>query len=271
MTPEEYQLLNELIAERFGIHHPPAKVEMLASKLRPRLQALNLERFQDYYLHLQYDFEAERPELSHAVTNNETYFFRETYQFQALFEDALRSLIDGASRPGVLRFLCAGCSSGEEPYTLNIYAQQHRIELAGTEVRVDAMDIDPRRLEIARAGIYGPNSLRSAGEDQIRRYFSRSGSDRYELGEIFRQGVQFYGGNILEPNDYPATGPFDALFCRNVLIYFSEEAIHRAITNFARALRPGGLLFLGHSESIIGISSAFETVRLKRCIAYRRV
>lgn len=271
MTPEEYQLLNEFISERFGIHHPSGKAEMLASKLLPRLQALNLTRFQDYYLRLQYDFLAEEAALSHAVTNNETYFFRETYQFQALFEDALRTLVQESATPGTLRFLCAGCSSGEEPYTLNIYAQQHRIELAGTDVRIDAIDIDPERVETARGGVYGPNSLRAAGEDQIRSYFTRSGSDRYELNLPYRDGVEFHGGNILDVWDYPASGPFDALFCRNVLIYFSESAIHRAITNFARALRPGGLLFLGHSESIIGVSSAFETVRLKRCIAYKRI
>ena len=271
ITPEEHQLIDELMSELIGIHFPENKRELLEAKLRPRLQQLHLQRYMDYFLRLQYDLEQELKMLAELVTNNETYFFRETYQFQALFEDAARGLIEDAVSPGSLRFLCAGCSSGEEPYTLKIYSGQHAIELGGAQCVIDAFDLDAHRLEMAETGEYGPSSLRAASEPQIRTNFVRVGADRYALQPLHREGVIFSHGNILEPATYPSSQLYDCLFCRNVLIYFSEPALRRAIANFAQFLRPGGLLFLGHSESIIGMSNEFEPVRLKRCIAYKRV
>jgi chemotaxis methyl-accepting protein methylase len=164
--------------------------------------------------------------------------------------------------------LCAGCSSGEEPYTLNIYARQ-----AGLTGRwaIDAFDIDVDRLRMAREAIYGVGSLRSTTEAQRAQYFSGFAADRWQLRRANREGVGFAYGNILDLDSFRKPQLYDAIFCRNVLIYFSEAAFQHAIANFARALRKGGLLFLGHSESLIGRSDRFETVRLERCIAYRKL
>lgn len=271
MTLEEHRLLNELISELSGVHFPVEKREVLEARLRPRLSALRLSRFMDYYLLLQYDGAAEIDHLTHEITNNETYFFRETRQFDGLFEEAAAELKRDPAVPGDLRVLCAGCSSGEEPYTVSIYAGAHPFQLAGAAVRIDGFDIDRKRVEIARRAEYRPRSLRTASEEQIRAYFVRSGTDRYTLRDRYRKNVEIGHGNILDRGTYPSTVPYDVIFCRNVLIYFSEPAIHRAIDCFAATLRPGGILFLGHSESIIGLSSSFETVRLEKCIAYRRV
>ncbi|MDX1502931.1 MAG: protein-glutamate O-methyltransferase CheR [Thermoanaerobaculia bacterium] len=268
---EEYRLLNELITDLIGVHFPPPKLAILESRLRPRLQQLQLDRFMDYYLVLQYDLDSELPHLTHLVTNNETYFFRETYQFEALFEDALDGLMGSATPAGrPLAVLCAGCSSGEEPYTLSVHAADIPKRRLAAGLVIDAIDVDQARLEAAERAEYGPNSLRVATEEQIRDCFRRSGTDRYTLLERFREGVAFAHGNILDRATYPRPAGYDVIFCRNVLIYFSETALHRAVQQFADALRPGGILFLGHAESIIGLSPRFETVRLKRCIAYRR-
>ena len=270
IAPEEYQLLNEFISERFGIHFPDGKEQVLATRLRPRLQALGLSRYMDYYLMLQYRLESEQEHLTRLVTNNETYFFRETTQFEALLEEAVERLLAGATADPSLRILCAGCSSGEEPYTLNIFAKTRPLALGGARLSIHAFDIDAARLATAEDGIYGPSSLRATSEEQIHRYFARSGTDRFSLRDRYRQDVTFSAGNILQPGSYRAGAPYDVLFCRNVFIYFAEDALRRALRSFASVLRPGGLLFLGHAESIIGISDDFETVRLARCIAYQR-
>ncbi|MFQ5350184.1 MAG: CheR family methyltransferase [Thermoanaerobaculia bacterium] len=270
IAPEEYQLLNEFISERFGVHFPEGKQSVLATRLRPRLQALGLSRYMDYYLMLQYRLDSEQQHLTRLVTNNETYFFRETSQFEALLEEAAERLLAEATVSGTLRLLCAGCSSGEEPYTLNIFAKTRPLALGGARLSIDAFDIDARRLATAVEGIYGRSALRATSEEQIHRFFAREGVDQFSLRDRFREDVSFSLGNILEPRSYRTGAPYDVLFCRNVFIYFAERALRRALKSFASVLRPGGLLFLGHAESIIGISDDFETVRLARCIAYQR-
>jgi chemotaxis protein methyltransferase CheR len=267
MSQEEYLLLNELITQQFGITFPEHKREMLAARLRSRLQALHLPRFLDYYLQLQRDPNGERKKLAELVTNNETYFFREAQQFDALFEE-----VAGLPRRGrTLRLLCAGCSSGEEPYTLAILGRQNAACLGGRTVDVDAFDIDAGRIEMARRAEYGRSSLRSLSSEQVERYFAPLERDRWSLRAPFRDGVRFAWGNILDLSTFPPAAPYDVIFCRNVLIYFSEAALRTAVRQFATVLRPGGLLFLGVAESIIGLSQQFETVRLRRAIAYRRL
>jgi chemotaxis protein methyltransferase CheR len=293
MTEEEHLLLNELISGRFGITFPEHKKDLLETRLRPRLQALRLHRYLDYYLQLVCDGQGEMEVLAQLVTNNETFFFRETHQFEALLEAALDELQAGAVVPGTLRLLSAGCSSGEEPYTLGIFARQSFVRLAGTEVAIDAFDVDLSRIEMARRAEYGRSSLRALAPEQIERYFTPltpltppagpaapnplhpfpsllTEPERFSLKPAFRGGVRFASGNILDVLSFGAL-PYDALFCRNVLIYFAEPALHLAVRHFARALRPGGLLFLGAAESIIGLSDQFETVRLRDTIAYRKV
>lgn len=268
---KEHQLLNELITDLFGIHYPEAKRRLLESRLRPRLRELHLSRFMDYYLCLERDGRAEIERLARLVTNNETYFFRETRQFEALFEEALEDLKRSTRTPGRLRMLCAGCASGEEPYSLAIYRELYAARTVGTRIAIDAFDIDLACLDTARKGSYRPNSLRVATEEQIREHFARGGAETYSLNSRYRRDVRFARGNILERGTYPSRELYDVVFCRNVLIYFSEPALHRAIENFAGTLRSGGILFLGHSESIIGMRSDLETIRLKKCIAYRKV
>ena len=285
MTEEEHLLLNELISERYGITFPEHKRELLEARLRPRLQALRLPRYLDYYLQLVCDGEGEREYLAQMVTNNETFFFRETHQFEALLDSALDDLREGAAVPGTLRLLSAGCSSGEEPYTLGIFARQSFVRLAGTQVSIDAFDVDASRIEMARRAEYGQTSLRALTPEQIERYFlpvptaapptflgaAATSFARWALKPAYRSGVHFAPGNILDLPSFGHGPTYDAVFCRNVLIYFAEPALHLAVSHSARVLRPGGLLFLGAAESIIGLSDRFETIRLRDTIAYRKV
>jgi chemotaxis protein methyltransferase CheR len=274
LSQHELDLLNEFFSERYGLQFPISKREILQSRLRPRLQAHGLRRFIDYYYLLQFGLNGSRNEelenLIGSITNNETYFFRETQQFEALFNEALDDLKKTSPFGLNLRFLCAGCSSGEEAYTLNIFAVQNKHRLGRFAVSIDAFDLDREKIRCAGTAEYGRRSLRSLDQDRVKRYFSSFGDDRFLLKALFRDGVRFSQGNLLNRNFVGLSGVYDVVFCRNVLIYFSDPALSKAIDNFAHWLRPGGLLFLGHSESIIGRDRRFRTLRLGNTVAYQR-
>ena len=270
MTDDELALLNEVLAAELGIVFPPHKREILESRLRPRLAQLRLRGFLDYYVLLQHDCgngRHEIGELASLVTNNESYFFRETYQFESVFVAALDDL-KASSAGNRIRFLSAGCSSGEEAYTLSIFARDNQYRMFGYDVVIDAFDVDAARIEVARRADYGRSSLRGVSDEQLARYFAAAG-DAFRVKPLYRGGVTFRVGNLLRESAYGAPGAYDVIFCRNVLIYFAEEMIQLALARFHQALRPGGLLFLGHAESIIGLSNAFEPERVGNCIAYR--
>ncbi len=271
MTKEEYELINEFVTKHFGITFPEHKKMIFESRLRPRLQALRLQTYMDYYLRLQFDPKAELSMLAVQLTNNESYFFRETKQFDSLFGSIFDELKASSLFPGPLRFLCAGCSSGDEPYTLRIYSMEHRRKFGGELPQISAVDLDPQRLAMAQVAEYGMRSMRALNEAQIARYFTRIAPERFLLNSEYRQGIDFALANLLDLATFRKAMAYDVIFCRNVLIYFSDEAFHKTITNFARCLRPGGLLFLGHSETILGQSHHFEPVRLDSCLAYRRL
>lgn len=264
MTQEAYLLLNELISERFGIEFPEHRREILETRLRPRLAMLRLHSYWDYYLHLRTDTNGEKQRLAELVTNNETFFFRETRQIDSFLKEAAPLLKPAGGIPQTPRVLCAGCSSGEEPYTLNFLA--HPLSLT-----IDAFDIDTRRIEAARRAEYGRASVRLATAGQLERYFTPCGPEQWSLRSSWRRNIRFFWGNIVELETFRGEVPYDAVFCRNVLIYFSPASLRLAVRHFAEVLRPGGLLFLGATESIIGLSKDFETVRLPGTIAYRRV
>ena len=264
MTQEAYLLLNELISERFGIEFPEHRRELLATRLRPRLASLRLPSYWDYYLHLRTDTNGEKQRLAELVTNNETFFFRETRQIESFLKEAVPLLRPAGGIPQTPRVLCAGCSSGEEPYTMNILA--HPLSLT-----IDAFDIDAGRIDAARRAEYGRSSVRLATPEQLERHFSPSGPEQWSLRPAWRRNIRFSWGNIVELETFRGEELYDAVFCRNVLIYFSPASLRRAVRHFAAVLRPGGLLVLGATESIIGLSEDFETIRLSGTIAYRRV
>jgi len=271
MSNDELALLNELLSNELGLWFPEHKREILESRLKPRVQQLRLRTFLDYYVLLQADCcngRHEVAQLAELVTNNESYFFRETYQFDALFADAVDELKEHAGETHRIRFLSAGCSSGEEPYTLNIYARENQFRMFGYDVDVDGVDVNPTRIAMAEAAAYGRSALRSATNEQLDRYFVAYDGG-FRLKPAYHRGVSFRVGNLLRHETY-GSGGYDAIFCRNVLIYFTEETICAALECFRSALRRDGLLFLGHSESIIGLTPDFEPVRIGNCIAYRR-
>ena len=267
----ELKLLTDLIQERFGLMFNGIRMEILESRLRPRLRELRLTTLRDYYHYLRFhpDREAEFARLPAMVTNNETYFFRETHQFELLIRHVIperRPLLRG--RP--LRLLSAGCSSGEEPYSLSIALHNAALPLAGLPWEIDACDLNPERIARAQEALYAESSLRACDAEARRRYFTEDPGG-FRLKERYRGGVRFFHTNLLAPNGALGWAIYDAILCRNLLIYFSEEAFADAIRLFARCLAPGGYLFLGHSESLLDRKSPFAPALVGGAVVYRKL
>ncbi len=221
LNDEEFYLLNEVIEAKLGLCFPEHKRSILEARLRPRILTLHLSSFMDYYLLLQSKPDEEVGELAKLATNNETYFFRERGQFESLMSHAIGQLEPSLAHPGKLRVLCAGCSSGEEAYTLNFYFKDHPLRMKGLEPHIDAFDIDGDRLGIAQRSTCRPRSLREMTDAQISKYLAEAGSDSHEVKSQYRVGVNFSLGNIIDVTTCQRPLPYDVVFCRNVLIYFS--------------------------------------------------
>ena len=267
----DWKLIADFVRERFGLTFEGARREILEARLRSRLGDLHLTSFREYYHFLRFhpSREAETAELCRRVTNNETYFFREAHHFTIILKHVIPPLMPALrSRP--LRVLSAGCSSGEEPYSLVVNLVDAGLELQGVEWQVDACDLNPVRIDQARLAIYDPVSLRGLEQPTLDHCFNRVG-ERFHLKERYRKGVNFFQSNLASPLTGQGWGVYDAILCRNLLIYFHDEAFLALIGLFSRLLEPGGYLLLGHSESLIDRMPVFEPVFIEGAMAYRRL
>ena len=264
----DLKLLGDLIRERFGLTFDGVRQEILASRLSPRLRELHLDSPRAYYEYLRFhplrDAEFER--LPALVTNNETYFFRETRQFEILVDHVVPERRAGAARP--LRVLSAGCSSGEEPYSIAI-TLQNAGHPPGRVWTMDACDLNPERIARAKEALYDEGSLRACDAETRRRYFSPDGG-RFRLRERYRTGIRFFQANLLAPGFALDRGAYDVVLCRNLLIYFGDAAFDRLIELFGRSLMPGGYLFLGHSESLFERATELSPVVVGGSVVYRK-
>ncbi|HJX52671.1 MAG TPA: protein-glutamate O-methyltransferase CheR [Polyangia bacterium] len=267
---EEWKLLLDLVSREFGLVFQDSRRRHLESRLVPRLRALGLESFGAYYRYLARHPEggAELRELAGIVTNNETYFFREAHHFDLLVQHVVPQL-SMQGRSGSLRVLSAGCSSGDEAYSIVIALQGALLDRAGWDWQVDACDLNPARITQAREGLYEAGSLRACDELGRGAHFSAQG-ERFRLRAEHRRGTSFFEANLAVAGLKLPGAPYHVIFCRNVLIYFSEEAFHRTLSHFHRTLAAGGYLFLGHAESLIGRRNDFQPVRLSNSIVYRK-
>ncbi|HXI21552.1 MAG TPA: protein-glutamate O-methyltransferase CheR [Gemmatimonadales bacterium] len=269
-SPADWKLLTDLLEERFGLTFAAGRQEILEGRLRPRLAALHLDDIRAYYHYLRAhpEREVEFAELTRRITNNETYFLREAAHFDAIVEHLVPEFApDLAGRP--LRVLSAACSSGEEPYSLAIRLADEGLELRGIRWEIDACDLNGARLAQARSATYEGLAFRACDEEFQRRCFLEK-DGRLELRARYRRGVRFFQANLAGPLFGASWGRYDIVLCRNLLIYFSTEAFDRLIAGFGQIVRPGGYLFLGHSESLFDRSSPFEAVHFPRTMAYRR-
>lgn len=273
LTDDEFRLFSDWLAREYGIRFGPEKREILRARLEPRRAALALDSFDRLLFYVRYhpDREAERLRLISALTNKESYFFREGRQLEILRSEVLPSLADvrSRSRDDSVRILSMGAAAGEEPYTLAIVALE-ALAGCGLGVQVTGVDVDRAALDRARTAEYRPHAFRGVPEDVVERYFEPT-SGVWRLRADVRETARFQHGNLVDPDWTGTVPPQDVVFCRNVLIYFQEEAVRQAVRNLYEVVRPGGYLFLGHAETLTRVPTRFVTERRPGAVFYRRV
>lgn len=271
MSDEECRLLAEFVRDRFGLELQLTQRDRIRFRLRGRLEAHSFQTFLEYYrfLVLSPHARTEIPFLVEVLTNNETYFFRERYQLDAFFSTIVPPRLAGRPAGEPIRVLSAGCSSGEEAYSLAITYLENQFRYMGRPCEIEAFDLNVARVRQAEAGLYDGSSFRMTEPEAIERYFVSEGGRRSVKAWI-RTPVKFRVLNILEIGDHFEPESFDAIFCRNVLIYFGDTLLYRICGVFHKLLRPAGALFLGHSESLLGRTTLYRPQRASDFIYYQK-
>ena len=259
----DFLYLRAFVLEHCGIALGDHKRQLVQGRLFRRLRALGLSNFGSYCELLRRDPQAELGELASAISTNVTAFFREVHHYDLLVDELLPRWLHEKRREGDrLRIWSAGCSSGEEPYALAMVLAE-ALERTGSrlDAKILATDLSPQALETARRGVYPLERINGISEERRRRWMLR-GDGEYEglacVHPRLRELVTIEPLNLLHP--WPMRGPFDAIFCRNVVIYFDQPTKRRLFQRYADLLPAGGYLFLGHSESLHGINDEFELI-----------
>jgi len=258
LTEAQFNAISSLVKSLAGINLTEAKKELVRARLTKRLRKLGLATFDDYVEYLQNDTTgAELVAMLDVLSTNTTYFFREAKHFEWLRQEVLPRL---AARRRV-RIWSAGCSSGEEPYSIAIVLLEAIPDLADWDAAILATDLSTEVLARARQGIYPASRLREVPPMLLGRHFTLLATKperTYRVNDPVRRLVHFARLNLM--GQWPMKGPFDVIFCRNVMIYFDRPARQDLIARFYSILAPGGTLFIGHSESLTGIDHSFRYV-----------
>ena len=272
MSDQQFEKLRDIIYSRSGINFQLNKKYILESRLGRRLGELKIDSYDEYiaFLTIGPYRDDEFQEMFNRITINETSFFRNSPQLDVFERVALPHVIEKNKVSKRLRLWSAACSSGEEPYTLAMMVQRTlgvrfpdwRIEILGT-------DISQKVLDAADAGVYSNYAMKSTPPNIVSKYFAVDGQT-HTLDPSIRQMVTFEKHNLKDRLGAKRHGIFDVIFCRNVMIYFDEDMKRDVVRTFEEMLDPDGWLFIGHSESLRGVSSAFESQPYPEGFCYRK-
>ncbi len=265
ITDKEFNLFQALIHREAGIYLSSAKKDLLAGRLCRRLRELGLDSFTAYYRRVTGGDEAERVHLLNAISTNETHFFREQSHFDFLERQVFPGWASQAAsglRGRHIRIWSAGCSTGEEPYSLAMILLEYFPPFAGWTIEIVATDLSTRVLEQAQTAVWPIEKAREIPSRRLKSFMlrgRRAGEGKMKAGPEIRSVIRFERLNL---NDevYPVTGRFDLVFCRNVLIYFNAESKTSVIHRLLNHLMPEGYLFLGHSETLNGLTDRVQSV-----------
>lgn len=282
--PEQFRLLSGWVAGRTGLRLNESKIESVARKVAQRVEALGLRDPAEYFARLGAGTlgAAELEELAETLANHETYFFREAAQLEAFLSHVAPGLADGARRADrPVRVLSLGCATGEEPFSLSILERELRVDNLDVRFEIHGADIGRGVLERAGQGTYGATSFRSLESaprerariqrEYLQRYFEPVEEDRFRLRSAIRRTVAFHRVNLMQGGELASLGSFDAILCRNVLIYFGESAVEVALANIARCLYLHGVLLVGQAESLVSRTDRFQPHWLGSAMVYRVV
>ncbi|GLR14704.1 chemotaxis protein methyltransferase [Chitinimonas prasina] len=250
-TQQDFDRVKKLIYDYAGIALNDSKHDMVYGRLAKRLRAHGFGTFQEYLVLLEKGDEAEWEAFINSLTTNLTSFFRETHHFPVLLEHlkANRSV-------GTQHIWCSAASTGEEPWSLAITAAE-AFDSLRPPVKIIATDLDTSVLKIAQAGMYSADKVDKLTPQQLGRFFNKRADGHYEIKAELREMMTFRRQNLIDPL-WSVRGPFDAMFCRNVMIYFDRATQLKILERFAPLLRPNGLLFVGHSENLYHAAHLFK-------------
>ena len=274
ITNEEFLHLRDFIYEQCGIFIAENRKYLVENRLSNRIKELNLKSFNEYYKFLRYDAnrQKELPHLFEVITTNETSFFRNPPQLEVFQNIVLPEVLDRQRKSGSkrLRIWSAGCSTGEEPYTLAIIISEVlKGELSSWDVAINAYDLSEAVLAAARRGVYNAYSLRTTPPEIVARYFTQDGN-QYTVKPEMKKLVRFNPINLNDKEQCKKVEKSQIVFCRNVIIYFDDAMKRRVINAFYDNLEPQGVLLIGHSETLHNISRAFQLEHHTGTIVYRK-
>ena len=263
LTDRQFNAISNLVKDLCGINLHDGKKELVKARLAKRIRELGMDSFSQYIEFIGTDAGgAEILAMLDALSTNLTFFFRETAHFDLLRQQIVPEMMRRHAQDRKLRIWSAGCSSGEEPYSIAIVMNEVVKDLLTWNAQILATDLSGRMLELARRGVYSRERFRETPPRTVAEHFTCLGgreTKQYLVNEPARRMVTFARLNLMEP--WPMRGPFDAIFCRNVMIYFDKPTQNELVERFWDLLIPGGVLFIGHSESISGVRRRFEYVQ----------
>ena len=265
LTDEEFRKLSEFIFREYGIKMPPVKKIMLQSRLQKRLRELNMTNFREY-VEFVFSKEGQDNEVIHmidVVSTNKTDFFREPVHFEFLTNVAIPEFYEQTNGKGLMKIWSAGCSSGEEPYTIAISLTELKERYPLFDFSILGTDISSRILRTALDAIYKENRLEGVPLNLKRKYFLKSKDRANPTVRVIpdlRKKISFARLNFMD-SSYNVNEQFDVIFCRNVLIYFDRETQERVINKLCTKLKTNGIFFLGHSESITSMQVPLKQIK----------
>ena len=270
ITAADFERFREFFYRKTGIQFEPTKRYFVDKRLLDRMDATGHATFREYFMMLRFQVGGEElQQLTNVMTVNETYFFREEYQFRCLVASILPDIVRCKTDRSPLRIWVIPSSSGEEAYSIAISLLEFWPGISEWDVEIISSDIDTQVLAEARAGLYSDRSVQQLPPALLRKYF-RSGSKGHQLIDDVRTAVEFTRVNLHEERDTAGYRDFDVIFCRNLLIYFDDISRKAAAETFYDALRPGGFICLGHSESMSRVSSLFKVRKFPEAIVYQK-
>lgn len=270
ISDEDFGKFREFFYRKTGIQFDFSKRYFVDKRLLERMAATDSQNFRSYFTMLR--FQASGEELQHLtnlMTVNETYFFREEYQFDCLAKSILPDLVARKKHSGPLRIWVLPSSSGEEAYSIAIFLLERWADLEKYDIEIVASDIDTNILAQAKAGFYSERSVAQMPTSYIQKYFRRV-ANGFQLIDDVRSSVEFTRVNLSDRADTRPYRNFDVVFCRNLLIYFDDVSRKAAAETFYDALRPGGFICLGHSESMSRISALYRVRKFPEAIVYQK-
>jgi chemotaxis protein methyltransferase CheR len=271
ITDADFMKFREFFYRKTGIHFDDSKRYFVDKRLIERIEATGADDFRAYFIALRFESDGrELQELVNAMTVNETYFFRENYQFDCMVNDMLEEVIRRKRRGGRIRIWSIPSSTGEEPYTIAMYLLERWKHIDDYEVEILSSDIDTQVLQSAQRGVYSARSVGQMPKDLLRKYFTQTADGDWAISRDLVAAVEFSRINLSDPADTRRFRDIDLIFCRNLLIYFDDLSRRVAAEAMFDALSPGGFVCLGHSESMSRITSLFEVRRFPDAMVYQK-